>query len=268
MSYYLKNEERIDKLKSVSITIVVWSIILLFIGLYSVDINFPRQAEVMLINFGDNLDGIGIDEPKPQEGSIMSTKDKATEKNPYEKNIIESKSIKPKIKEKIITGKSENKINTYPSTKKMDSESSKKDFVPSKDVESSKQKGISAVSNLLKGRGTKAGMQGSGTDFGNIGDPLGGDGYGESVIGVDRKLVSFIPGTMGRGGVQPNHSCTSNGIIELSYVVDKAGNVVSVERTSGISDPCVLSTSIEWIKKYVRAEKSYFFSSGKYRITF
>jgi len=269
MNYSSKNEEKIDKLKSASITIVVWSIILLFIGLYSVKINFPIQAEVMLINFGDNKNGIGIDEPKSQEGSIMSTKDIATEKNPHEKNIIESKNVNPKIKEKIITGKSENKTNIHPSTEKIDSESSKKDFIPNKDVESSKQKGISAVSNLLKGRGTKAGMQGSGTDFGNEGDPLGGDGYGESIIGVDRKLIGFIPGTMGRGGIQPNHSCSkSNGTIELSYIVDKAGNVVSVERVSGISDPCALSTSIEWIKKYVRAEKSRFFSSGTYRITF
>jgi len=268
MSYLVKNGETRDKLKSATITIVIWSVVLLFVGLYSVEINFPRRAEVMLINFGDNLSGVGIDEPKSQEGSIMSTKDKATEKNPDEKKIAESKSVRPKVKEKVITGKSEKKINRPPSTEKIESESSKKDFVSNSDDESSKQKGISAVSNLLKGRGTKAGAQGSGDDFGNMGDPLGGDGYGESVIGIDRKLVSFIPGTMGRGGIQPSHSCTSSGTIDLSYIVDKAGNVISVERLSGLPDPCVLSTSIEWIKKYVKAEKSHFFSSGTYHITF
>jgi len=267
MNYLVRKEERQDRLKSAIITAIFWSVVLFFVGFYSVEVNVPRQAEVMLINFGDNSSGVGVDEPKSQEGSIMSTKDKASE-NTHEKSTTDPSNVSPKIKEKIITSKGENRINTPPISEKIDSESSKSNFASNEDVESSKQKGISAVSNLLKGRGTKTGTQGNGDDFGNTGDPLGGEGHGNSVIGVDRRLISFIPGTMGRGGVQPDHRCTSSGTINLSYTVDKEGSVVSVERLSGIADPCAISTSIEWIEKYVKAEKAQFFSSGIYHITF
>ncbi len=70
--------------------------------------------------------------------------------------------------------------------------------------------------------------------MGNSGDPLGGNGDGDSKIGVDRKLISYIPGTMGKGGEQPSHNCTANGTITISYTVDKAGNVISARRSSGI----------------------------------
>ena len=49
----------------------------------------------------------------------------------------------------------------------------------------------------LKGRGTKDGSQGDGGKAGNAGDPLGGDGNGDSKIGVDRKLTGYIPGYYG-----------------------------------------------------------------------
>ena len=54
-------------------------------------------------------------------------------------------------------------------------------------------KGTAAIGNLLKGRGTKDGSQGDGGKAGNAGDPLGGDGNGDSKIGVDRKLTGYIP---------------------------------------------------------------------------
>ncbi len=129
-------------------------------------------------------------------------------------------------------------------------------------------KGTAAIGNLLKGRGTKDGSQGDGGKAGNAGDPLGGDGNGDSKIGVDRKLTGYIPGTMGRGGAQPVHSCKASGSITLAYTVDKAGNVISVRRSGGISDPCIVSTSIQWVKQYVKAEKANFSSTGTYRITF
>ncbi|WP_260446702.1 DUF3526 domain-containing protein, partial [Elizabethkingia anophelis] len=129
-------------------------------------------------------------------------------------------------------------------------------------------KGTAAIGNLLKGRGSKDGSQGDGGKIGNAGDPLGGDGNGDSKIGVDRKLTGYIPGTMGRGGAQPSHSCSASGSITLSYTVDKAGNVISVRRSGGISDPCIVSTSLKWVKQYVKAEKANFSSTGTYRITF
>ncbi|WOC51895.1 hypothetical protein BPO_1248 [Bergeyella porcorum] len=38
--------------------------------------------------------------------------------------------------------------------------------------------------------------------------------------------------------------------------VDRAGNVTSARRSSGISDNCVVSTAIAWVKQYVKAEKA------------
>ncbi|WP_185670491.1 hypothetical protein [Chryseobacterium sp. POL2] len=112
-----------------------------------------------------------------------------------------------------------------------------------------------SIGNLLKGRG-------------NIGDPLGGDGNEDSRIGVDRKLITFIPGTMGRGGKQPSHNCSVSGTINISYFVNELGNVISARRISGISDACVVSTSVAWVKQYVKAEESTVTSRGTYKITF
>jgi hypothetical protein len=97
---------------------------------------------------------------------------------------------------------------------------------------------------------------------------LGGNGNGDSKIGVDRKLISFIPGTMGRGGEQPPHNCDASGTVNIAYTVDKSGNVTSARRGSGISDPCVVTAAIIWVKKYVKAEKATTNSTGVYKITF
>lgn len=79
--------------------------------------------------------------------------------------------------------------------------------------------------------GENPGNQGDGKGTGNAGDPLGGNGNGDSKVGIDRKLIAYIPGTMGRGGAQPNNSCTASGTITVAYTVDKAGNVVSARRS-------------------------------------
>ena len=129
-------------------------------------------------------------------------------------------------------------------------------------------RGNAAIGNLLKGRGTKSGSQGNGTGPGNYGDPLGGDGDGNSLIGIDRKLTGFIPGTMGRGGAQPNHDCQASGSITISYTVDKSGKVTSARRQSGNSDPCLSSTAVSWVKQYVKAEAANVASKGTYKITF
>jgi hypothetical protein len=129
-------------------------------------------------------------------------------------------------------------------------------------------KGTAAIGNLIRGRGTKAGSQGTGTGIGNAGDPLGGDGNGDSKVGIDRKLIGYIPGTMGRGGAQPGNSCTASGTITLADTVETAGNVVSARRAGGTSDPCISSTGVSWVKKYVKAEKAATSSTGTYKITF
>lgn len=297
-----KNEENKDKLKSGIITAIVWSAILLFLFIYKVTEKLPEKQEVvakMLINFGDNRNGNGIEEPANQEGSLASKATTATEEvsapksetkitsEPKPASLPEPK--KASSNEKIITGNNaKHTVKSSENSEKKSEKSSTKNSASNKTNSSSSAtknsgskattansttgngdgKGNQAIGNLIKGRGTKPGSQGTGTGIGNQGDPLGGDGNGDSKIGIDRKLISYIPGTMGRGGNQPAHSCTASGTIVISYTVDKSGNVVSARRGGGISDPCVVSTSVSWVKKYVKAEKATVSSTGNYKITF
>ncbi|WP_143882986.1 ferric siderophore ABC transporter substrate-binding protein [Chryseobacterium binzhouense] len=285
-----RNEENKDKIKSAVLSVLIWSAILLFVFIYKMK---PKPSEkepeivtTMLINFGDNRNGAGIDEPANQEGSLAA---QAVENSnePVENAVSEPKTIitpdpkpeskKTEAKDRIITGNN----NKATAPKKEVSETNKKSTASStvKSTKSSANtansktgsgdgKGTAAIGNLIKGRGTKSGSQGTGTGIGNDGDPLGGDGNGDSKVGIDRRLVGYIPGTMGRGGTQPSHSCSASGSITIAYTVDKAGNVVSARRSGGTSDPCVVSTSVGWVKKYVKAEKAPVSSTGTYNITF
>ncbi|KUJ51719.1 hypothetical protein [Chryseobacterium sp. JAH] len=284
-----RDEENKDKVKSAALSVLIWSAILLFVFIYKMKpTERPKETEVittMLVNFGDNRNGAGIDEPANQEGSLAA-KAEENEPEPAENIVSEPKTVisskpeskKTEVKDKIITGN--NSKVTAP--KKEDSKTNKKSTATSTTKTKAKSsattansktgsgdgKGTAAIGNLIKGRGTKAGSQGTGDGIGNNGDPLGGDGNGDSKVGIDRRLVGYIPGTMGRGGAQPNHSCSASGSITIAYVVDKAGNISSARRSGGISDPCVVSTSVAWVKKYVKAEKASVSSTGSYSITF
>ena len=288
-----KQEENKDKIKSGIITAIIWSALLLFVSLYKFTTTIPEKNEVvtsMLINFGDNRNGNGIEEPAEQEGSLAATSDPNTIETPAEaqsetkitepSNAVEV-TKKESAKEKIITGtSSKNTVKTSEKSEKNTKSTAASSSKSSTKASSSKSptansttgsgdgKGTAAIGNLIKGRGTKIGSQGTGTGIGNQGDPLGGEGNGDSKIGIDRKLTGYIPGTMGRGGAQPSHNCSASGSITISYTVDKAGNVISARRSGGISDPCVASTSVSWVKKYVKAEKASTNSTGTYKITF
>lgn len=289
-----KNEENADKIKSGIISAVIWSAILLFVFLYKLEvkpeIEEPELVTTMLINFGDNRNGAGTEEPANQEGSMAAAQaddpvlQPSVDNNMADPTEVITPKPQPEPKkedraDKVITGK--NTKVTVP--KKEESKSDKKASSNSSVAKNNKNntantanskagsgdgKGNAAIGNLIKGRGTKAGSQGTGAGIGNDGDPLGGDGNGDSKIGIDRRLVGFIPGTMGRGGAQPSHNCSASGSITISYTVDKAGNIVSARRSGGISDPCIVSTSISWVKKYVKAEKASTSSTGSYKITF
>lgn len=310
MNYYSinKREENKDRVKSGIITALIWSALLIFLFLYKITEKLPEKQEVvtrMLINFGDNRNGNGLEEPANQEGSLasqtISNTSMVEESTPAPAittkteqplaNPIKTEPTKEVKTEKIISGN-----NTKTSVKKTDIKDTKTasktmatpdnkattkgtgtttaksanspTSTANSSIGSGDGKGNAAIGNLIKGRGTKAGSQGTGTGIGNAGDPLGGDGNGDSKVGVDRKLLGYIPGTMGRSGSQPSHSCTATGTITISYTVDKAGNVVSARRLGGISEACVVSTSISWVKKYVKAEKANTSSTGTYRITF
>ena len=282
-----KNQEK-DKRRSAIITLLIS--LLLFLGIFFYKFTKitekPEQVTTMLINFGDNRDGAEVEEPANQEGSLASNSEVT---KPVEEVVPEAKPeplkavVKPVVKEKIITGtntkvstpKAEKVVKAKTPTKSTPAKTTTpkkatpaKATTPNSTTGSGDGKGTAAIGNLLKGRGTKTGTQGTSGTTGNAGDPLGGDGNGDSKIGVDRKLVGFIPGTMGRGGAQPSHNCSASGSINIAYTVDKAGNVISARRSGGVSDACVVSTSVSWVKRYVKAEKSNSSSTGTYSITF
>lgn len=281
-----KKEERNDKLKSAIITALISALLFLLIFYYQFIREIPQEEKVttMLINFGDNRNGNGVEEPANQEGSPSSSdiyipEELKTPEPPAEKEVETSKTVE-KPTEKIITGKSE-KATIAKSDKKekitektTKNSNSKTETTKSSSANTSKREakgdgqGIAAIGNLIKGRGSKTGSQGNNGTVGNAGDPLGGDGNGDSKIGIDRKLISFIPGTMGHGGEQPPHNCSASGTVNIAYTVDKAGNVTSARRVSGVSDPCIVTAAVIWVKKYVKAEKASSNSTGIYKITF
>lgn len=282
-----KRDERIDKLKSATLTALISALLFLLIFYYQFVREIPKEEKVttMLINFGDNRNGIGAEEPANQEGSLASADIYIPEElktpEPQPQEIVETPKAVEKPAEKIITGKSEK--TTAVKTEKTEKKSTKSSETTASKTTTAKTsstsnttaknaqgdgQGTAAIGNLIKGRGTKTGTQGTNGTVGNSGDPLGGKGDGDSKIGVDRKLISYIPGTMGKGGEQPSHNCTANGTITISYTVDKAGNVISARRSSGISDPCVVTAAVIWVKKYVKAEKASTNSTGTYKITF
>ena len=280
-----QRNERKDQLKSATITALITALLFLLIFYYQFVREIPKEEKVttMLINFGDNRNGNGAEEPANQEGSLASSEIYIPEElktpEPTSEKVVETPKAVEKPAEKLVTGKSE---------KATIAKSDKKEKVADKTTTTSKTttsktssvantsnkkaqgdgQGTAAIGNLIKGRGTKSGSQGNEGATGNAGDPLGGNGNGESKIGVDRKLISFIPGTMGRGGEQPPHNCNASGTVNIAYIVDKSGNVTSARRGSGISDPCVVTAAIIWVKKYVKAEKATTNSTGVYKITF
>ena len=274
-----KNEEK-DRRRSAIFTLLIS--LVLFLGMFFYKFTRitekPEQITTMLINFGDNRDGAEVEEPANQDGSLAAN----TEVTPETKTEPVKEAVKPVVKEKIITGnntnvstpKAEKVVKAKTPTKSTPTKTTPaktspvKAATPNSNTGTGDGKGTAAIGNLLKGRGTKTGTQGTSTTPGNSGDPLGGEGNGDSKIGIDRKLVGFIPGTMGRGGAQPAHNCSASGSINIAYTVDKAGNVVSARRSGGVSDACVVSTSVSWVKRYVKAEKSNSSSTGTYSITF
>lgn len=271
-----KNEQS-DRRKSAIITFLVSLLVFLAIFFYKFTKIIPQTQEIttMLINFGDNRNGDGTEEPSNQEGSLASN----TEVTVPEPVSEPQPQPVPVIKEKTITGqnlkvtapKAEKKETVTKNTAK--STTTRKSTTAPKSANTSAKasgdgRGTAAVGNLIRGRGTNPGSQGTSGTTGNAGDPLGGESNGDSRIGVDRNLIGFIPGTMGRGGAQPNHNCSASGTITIAYVVDKAGNVSSARRSGGVSDPCVVSTSVQWVRQYVKAERANTSSTGTYRITF
>ena len=90
----------------------------------------------------------------------------------------------------------------------------------------------------------------------------------ESKIGVDRKLIAGIPGTMNYKGKLPTNNVREKGTIEIAYTVDKNGNVISAMRVGGLRSRNAINNAVTLVKKYVKAEKAQTNSTGVYTISF
>ena len=90
----------------------------------------------------------------------------------------------------------------------------------------------------------------------------------ESKIGVDRKLIAGIPGTMNYKGKLPTNNVREKGTIEIAYTVDKNGNVISAMRVGGLRSRNTINNAVTLVKKYVKAEKAEANSTGVYTINF
>lgn len=95
------------------------------------------------------------------------------------------------------------------------------------------------------------------------------DSKKESRIGVDRKLISGVPGTLNYKGKFPANNVKEKGSITVSYTVDENGKVISVYRTAGLRDRNTINNAVTIIRKHVRAEKkAKTTSKGTYTLTF
>ena len=90
----------------------------------------------------------------------------------------------------------------------------------------------------------------------------------ESKIGVDRKLIAGIPGTMNYKGKIPTNNVREKGTIEIAYTVDKNGKVISAMRVGGLRSRNAINNAVTLVKKYVKAEKAQTNSTGVYTINF
>ena len=80
-------EENKDKLKSGILTAIIWSLLLLFVFVYKFTEKITDKKEVvtqMLINFGDNRNGNGAEEPANQEGGLASKANPSVVETPAE----------------------------------------------------------------------------------------------------------------------------------------------------------------------------------------
>jgi hypothetical protein len=298
-SYNIKYyDNKKEKLISGIITILISTVILSFILTYKtvflavtppsyIDINFDMDD--MGANFGSDEVGLGDEEPIDQDvllgegGEVQSAATHEDKSSNDSKQQEDNKSIlaNQKDSKNIISEpvkktefKSKDKLKPHKthlksSVKKSNSKSAAGAGI--KNVTGGNPRGNAALGNLIKGKGT--GISSTGEGIGgrpgqNQGVETGGNGSGGEGIGNGRKLVSFIPGTMGRGGKVPDHNCNGSGTIIFSYTLDKNGNVISVNRKSGINNTCLFNTGIKWIKQYVKGNAGTRPVTGTYKINF
>lgn len=160
-------------------------------------------------------------------------------------------------------------------TEKVKETKTKSEVKPTEKTSPSDGKGKSLTDLLLKGKG-KGSSSGTSTSTEGTSDrgenSSNSSGKGEFIGNGSggRKLVGFIPGTLNRSNEpHPSHSCgNETGTVVIKYTVNKEGKVINARLQSGNASTCIVNTSIDWVKKYVKAEAGKEEVSSTYRIEF
>ena len=238
-----------NKVKSIGLTAVIS---ILFVGvLHIIPINKKQREKDELaknvsieedLEFRDSLaQNISLDPPMVDEVQNVQPLPPQPSETPKKQEVPVEKSAEP-VKEEVAASKepAANEEVKKEEPKKKDTKKNIADAKTAKTQEANAKKEAEAKKEVVK----------------------------ESKIGVDRKLISGIPGTNNYKGKLPAHSVKEKGSITISYVVDANGRVISAQRVGGLRSRNAINNAITMVKKHVKAEKGKTQSTGTYTIEF
>lgn len=238
-----------NKVKSIGLTAVIS---ILFVGvLHIIPINKKQREKDELaknvsieedLEFRDSLaQNISLDPPMVDEVQNVQPLPPQPSETPKKQEVPIEKPAEP-VKEEVAASKepAANEEIKKEESKKKDTKKEIADAKTAKTKEANTKKETEAKKEVVK----------------------------ESKIGVDRKLISGIPGTNNYKGKLPAHSVKEKGSITISYVVDANGRVISAQRVGGLRSRNAINNAITMVKKHVKAEKGKTQSTGTYTIEF
>ena len=238
-----------NKVKSIGLTAVIS---ILFVGvLHIIPINKKQREKDELaknvpieedLEFRDSLaQNISVDPPIIEEVQNVEPLPPLPSETPKKKEVPVEKPVEP-VKEEVAASKepAANEEVKKEEPKKKETKKEIADTKIAKTKEANAKKEAEAKKEVVK----------------------------ESKIGVDRKLISGIPGTNNYKGKLPAHSVKEKGSITISYVVDANGRVISAQRVGGLRSRNAINNAITMVKKHVKAEKGKTQSTGTYTIEF
>ncbi len=238
-----------NKVKSIGLTAVIS---ILFVGvLHIIPINKKQREKDKLaknvpieedLEFRDSLaQNISLDPPMVDEVQNVQPLPPQPSETPKKQEVPIEKPAEP-VKEEVAVSKepAANEEIKKEEPKKKDTKKDIADAKTAKTKEANAKKEAEAKKEVVK----------------------------ESKIGVDRKLISGIPGTNNYKGKLPAHSVKEKGSITISYVVDANGRVISAQRVGGLRSRNAINNAITMVKKHVKAEKGKTQSTGTYTIEF
>ena len=238
-----------NKVKSIGLTVVIS---ILFVGvLHIIPINKKQREKDELaknvpieeeLEFRDSLaQNISLDPPMVDEVQNVQPLPPQPSETPKKQEVPVEKPAEP-VKEEVAASKepAANEEIKKEEPKKKETKKEIADAKTAKTKEANAKKEAEAKKEVVK----------------------------ESKIGVDRKLISGIPGTNNYKGKLPPHSVKEKGSITISYVVDANGRVISAQRVGGLRSRNAINNAITMVKKHVKAEKGKTQSTGTYTIEF